>query len=84
MNDIYQKTLQKFGIDKQIDKLIEEMAELTVALMHYKEGRGNNVNEEFADVEIVMRQLRPVFNDNSEVDQFKKLKVERLVRYLNS
>ena len=73
--DIYAETLLKYGRDRQIDKLIEEMAELTQALLKYKHGEPHNVPEELADVQIVMRQLLPLFPENKEwiENKLKKL-----------
>lgn len=75
---IYEKAVIKWGVDAQIDMLIEEMAELIVSLKHMKRGRIHNVPDEFADVEIVMEQLRPYFNKENVIDTQKALKIKRL------
>lgn len=75
---VYEKAVNKWGIDDQVYMLIEEMSELTKALLHKRRGREDNVPEEFADVEILMAQLRPVFNQEGLVDKWKELKLERL------
>lgn len=77
---VYEKAVIKFGVDTQIEKLIEEMGELQSALIRMKHNREHNVPEEFADVEIVMRQLRPVFNEGGEVDFWHGKKEERLIK----
>jgi len=80
---LYEDAVKKFGAVAQIDQCIEEMAELTVALNKYKRkikfGQGasaaevlNAVNEERADVDIMLRQMDVLFGDNSEQD-LKKL-----------
>lgn len=79
MADIYAETLLKFGRDRQIDKLIEEMAELTKALLDYKYGLPHNVPEEIADVLIVLRQLIPLFQD---VNEWEKIKLKNLQKLL--
>jgi len=81
--DIYEKAVMKFGIDRQVDKLIEESSELVTALLHKRHNREHNVYEEFADLEIMMEQLRPVFNGGGSVDFWKKEKLERLRLMLN-
>ena len=43
--------------DKQIDVLIEEMAELTQALCKRKRNRATNIPEEIADVYIMLEQV---------------------------
>lgn len=51
-----------YGNENQIDKTIEEMAELTQALVKYKHCGGDifkeKVIEEIADVEIMLEQLK--------------------------
>mgnify|MGYP000513024403 CR=1 FL=1 len=76
--DVYYGALSYFGIDSQKLKLIEEMAELTTAILHDRDGRSGNICEEIADVEIVLNQLKIFYNQNGEVDSFKKMKLERL------
>jgi len=80
---VYQKAVIKWGVDAQIFKLLEEMSELSVELYHMKDNRQNNVAEEFADVEIVMEQLRDYFNQDGEIDQWKELKLKRLDKIVN-
>ena len=74
----YYKALSHYGIDAQKIKTIEELAELTTAILHDRDGRAGNVAEEIADVEIMLEQMKVIYNKNGEVDNFKKLKLERL------
>jgi NTP pyrophosphatase (non-canonical NTP hydrolase) len=57
-----EKALEKWGEDAQINQAIEEMAELTVALNHYRRGRKTkeDVAAEWADVLIMLSQLEVV------------------------
>lgn len=61
--DIYQRAIDAFGCESQIQIAIEEMAELTAALYHHERGRchGLAVAREIADVLIVVEQLRLLF-----------------------
>lgn len=67
MKYIPDKTLREFidawGADSQIDMAIEECAELTVALKHYKRNRiePHDVFEEIADVIFMMEELALMF-----------------------
>lgn len=73
---LYEGAVEKFGEFDQIDQAIEEMNELAVALNKYKRcvkhGHGDpdivmdNVQEERADVAIMLNQLEVIFGDNSE------------------
>lgn len=80
--DIYQAAITEWGNDAQIDVAIEEMAELTTALLHHKRGREANVAEEIADVRIMIAQLEIIFKNSDEVEKIKKEKIDRLARRL--
>lgn len=64
-DDILRMALEKWGPNLQMDILIEEMAELTQALIHARRKNGQDSNpyitkeviEELADVLICCRQL---------------------------
>lgn len=61
----------KFGERDQIQKAIEELAELIQALCKYTFDTSNlwaidSIREEWADVEIMLGQLRVIFGDNSQ------------------
>jgi ubiquitin len=78
---IYEEALEAWGVDAQIKMAIEEMGELIVKLAKY----GRNVNSvtnvdvaaEIADVEIMMKQMRLIFN-SALVNDFTVWKLERL------
>jgi NTP pyrophosphatase (non-canonical NTP hydrolase) len=73
------ETLSKFGVDKQLDKLVEECAELIVAIQHYKEGRTHSLDhvcEEMADVVVVIEQFRGIYGE--EIDRWIIQKITRL------
>jgi NTP pyrophosphatase (non-canonical NTP hydrolase) len=77
--------LEAFGGHAQAQIAIEEMAELTVALKHYERNRVGiaAVQEELADVCIVIAQLVDVFGRDAVVE-IAKQKQERLMhRILN-
>ena len=83
--DLYQKAIEKWGEKAQMQMAVEECAELIQALMKYgREINGDDeykVMQEIADVEIMMEQLREIFG-NGDIDNFKRLKLERLERLL--
>lgn len=65
---VLQHAVLTFGPDKQTDMVIEEMAELTKALLKLRrepedEGREESVLEEYADVLIMMYQLEFILVD---------------------
>lgn len=82
--------IERYGCKAQTDMAIEEMAELTQALLKYRrlylkteldvmefEKRRANIIEELADVTIMMAQLEHMYACNGEVD---KVIVSKLTR----
>lgn len=82
--DLYRRTLAVWGEQAQYDQSIEECAELSVALLHYRRAKGSRqaVIDEMADVILMLGQLRWMFGPQ-EVDlavKCKRSKLERLLR----
>ncbi|OPY16259.1 MAG: hypothetical protein A4E69_00279 [Syntrophus sp. PtaB.Bin138] len=77
--DIYRRAMAKWGTVSQMLKAIEEMSELTAALMHWLGDRAGNedVCEEIADVLITARQLRLIFGE-AVTDRIIEEKLNRL------
>lgn len=81
-DEALKKIISEYGIISQIDMSVEEMSELTKALMKWKrsgestEGRVSIIDE-IADVKIMCRQLELIFQCGEEVDQVTKYKLER-------
>lgn len=70
MKAVYEKILKHYGEEHQVYKLIEEMAELTVALLKQDK---NNIHEELADVEIMLEQLKLMYFYDDTTKEMKKL-----------
>ena len=66
------------GDKELIDRAIEEMAELTVAINHFRRGRCGEsaVCEEIADVMIAMRQIELIFGEH-ETENIREGKIIR-------
>ena len=83
--EILLKAIEKYGIENQMLQCIEEMAELTQAINKYRRAKWcdsatdayNLVIEEIADVQIMIEQMRMMF-DGEDVDKVIKAKVKRL------
>ena len=94
--EIYQTALKKFGINAQIGQLHEEIGELMVAISKAKRAYESKVPyyflleyrkdvlSEIADVEIMLEQIKIVFNDIEHLDfeSIKKTKLQKLENYL--
>jgi len=85
-----EKVIYKYGKIMQQDIAIEEMSELTKALLKLRRAEYENINgrdlhqeknavyEEIADVEIMVEQLKIMFDCYSDVESWKEAKLQRL------
>lgn len=84
--DIYRQAVERFGPTHQINKAVEELGELTQALMRYQNDEPviGNVAEEIADVEIMIEQLKIILGERYEsyLELKKAEKIGKLARYL--
>lgn len=87
MIETYKKAIEIFGKESQIDMAIEEMSELTKALLKLRRAVKSgempliafeNVNEEMADVSIMLEQLYLIFNNRKDVTAIINKKTDRL------
>jgi NTP pyrophosphatase (non-canonical NTP hydrolase) len=83
---ILRRALDTYGLDSQMKMAIEEMSELIKALLKYDRSPGpktlNDIVEEIADVEIMIAQMRIVF-DNGQVEKMIEVKIDRLADRLS-
>ena len=78
--DIFRSAIDTYGAVMQITVAFEEMSELQKELCKYLRGSGSqeNIAEEIADVEIMMEQMKMLFNCEAAVLQVREKKVKRL------
>lgn len=86
---ILEAAVKTFGKAAQVDMMIEEMSELTKALLKWRraamidgdntEEKYNAVLEEMADVQIMLNQMALIFGDSTE---YEIAKLERLEKRL--
>lgn len=82
---IYERIVDEFGTDVQIDIWIEECAELIQALTKFKRcGKTDNVYEEIADVEICIEEMKTVFKELDLIKGFKEIKLARMEAILKN
>lgn len=90
-DNILAEAVKAWGVDSQVTMAFEEMAELTQALCklrrnNYRWGDGTpyreQVKEEIADVELMIEQLKYMF-EIGNIDDIKERKIQRLVLLLN-
>ena len=83
MKDKLQKITKHFGIQNQIVKLNEEVAELTVACIKNEHTREEHfeITEEMADVMVLLKQLQIRYEiDDAEIEAVMKEKVDRTLK----
>ena len=87
----YTRFISEYGKKPQIDMCIEEMSELTKALLKY--GRAaredllearDNIIDEIADVKIMCEQMEFIFDSKKEVEQRIDFKINRQISRLNN
>lgn len=76
---LYKKAYEKWGLDTQVGKTLEELSELIIALVRQ---HPQKVYEEMADVEIMLEQLKYIFGCRDMVNIFKQVKLKRLEKML--
>jgi len=82
-NPVLRKAIVVYGAQNQTIKAVEEMAELTKELAKALIGQSDNdhIREEIADVEIMVEQLKMIY-DNGSIAVIKKAKLDRLAERL--
>lgn len=83
-NKLYRKAIATFGEEKQCIVAIEELSELQKELTKFlrKKLDQGHLEEEIADVKIVVEQLIMIFRCKEEVEGWRQRKLERLEKKL--
>lgn len=81
---VMEEALDKFGAERQIRKLTEEMAELQKAICKWQENEGDveSIAEEIADVRIMLDQMAMLFDVKKKEMEWREKKLERLAERL--
>ena len=74
---VCKKAIDTFGAAHQQLKAVEEMGELIQAISKALIGKEHNVEEEIADVEIMLTQLKIMY-DLKKIEEWKEFKINRL------
>lgn len=78
------RAVEIYGAEAQLWVAVGEFGELLDAMADYRRGRcdANHVAEEIADAEIMLEQLKVIFNCYREVCDWKLAKLWRLAKNL--
>ena len=79
---LYKSVILNFGETTQLIVAMEECGELIQAISKKLRGIENNIEEEIADVEIMLEQLK-IIADNKAIEEMKESKLRRLEQRLN-
>lgn len=91
MKQLLERVITANGMNKQLDVAIEELSELIKAICKVKRRDRNeclcedylvNLAEEMADVEIVLAELKLMFDNEDNVKEWKDYKLDRLEKRL--
>jgi len=84
LSQVYSETINKWGEEAQYDQMIEECAELIVAIKHFKRGKTNRqtVIDELADITLMLGQLTWMFGAEN-IDTAVQNKLNKLQRLLD-
>jgi DNA polymerase III delta prime subunit len=94
--EIDKKAIETWGKKLQVIVTVEELSELSKELMKYLrkselgkidnrilEACNSRILEEMADVEIMLNQLKMIFNNKERFESYKKLKLEKVENWLS-
>ena len=78
------RSVETFGVDHQLWVFVGEVAELLDDVADYKRGRCtvDDIAEEIADVEIMLEQLKVIYQCYGAVAYWRQAKTERLKGYI--
>lgn len=81
---VFRRCICDYGTQPQVDMMIEEMSELTKALLKWRRAKGAELTaargciiDELADVRIMARQMEILFQAEDEVERRIDFKVQR-------
>lgn len=80
--ELYRKAIGNYGEAAQQIVAMGECSELIQAISKKLRGRETNLEEEIADVEIMLEQLKLMSNE-SLIEEIKESKLQRLEKRLN-
>ena len=84
--NILLQAIAEYGAEAQTDMMIEEMSELTKALLKHRRKECketlDNILEEIADVQIMLDQMKLIHDDGKATDEYRDVKLLRLAARL--
>ena len=86
MNEVLKAAIAHYGEQMQVVVAIEELSELQKELTKLLRGQADerHINEEMADVEIMLEQLKLMFGNRAAVTYWEHKKIDRLRKRLGA
>ncbi len=85
---LFRQAVDKWGIEPNLDKVIEEAAEVIQAIAKWKtfgdEASFEHLHEEMADLQICMDLMYETFLSNNDVKEWYRKKMDRMERRIES
>ena len=80
MREILQEAIDRYGTEAQLMMVLEEMSELQKEICKWFRGKRDRdaIADEVADVEIMLEQVKIIFDLHGEVNEHIDRKIERL------
>lgn len=83
---VLEKAINTYGEEAQTDMMIEEMSELTKALLKNRRNESRktraDIIEEMADVQIMLDQMKIIYDADDELGNYREDKLVRLAARL--
>jgi len=80
---IYREAIEKWGANIQLLMAMEEASELAVAISHFirdRKGAIDEIIEETADMEIMIEQIKTIFEEENIVEKMEEIKKQKINR----
>ena len=80
--EVCEKAVSLYGPKLQLMQLVEELAELTVAVIKFDKGKGSveDVLEELVDVDLMVTQAKVIFRKHTST--LKTMRAQKLFRQM--
>jgi len=84
VEELAQIALQLWGYESQVNMAVEECSELILASRHLDRGKATleDFMREVADVEIMMAEMKAMFNDPARYEELKAEKIDKFREHI--
>jgi len=88
--ELYKRAIDAWGVDAQVEMVVEECSELILAIQKSKRGQGiKEIVDELVDVQVMVDQMKIILEQDNRINDFEhvwnttwKYKIDRLEKRL--